>query len=688
MKKLIFICLCFFVIVACSRPSGDSGAKDPKPRDPVSEETPETQTPAGDGTAEPLATTPVHEGIPETQTPAEPALPDSSQGSESAISLAGQPLVTVPLEPSPVASASLVAESDKSSPAVQQSEGLVAMEQGAGSVSAGAVIFPAEPVLSPSVLPTTLPSNTGINDRKPCEGRVQELLKHPYCQVPDWLAKATVREETVLITEEGKVIWKDGVWGFGTWRGHIWKNGWWKGGTFYGGVWENGTWEIGDWRGHIWYNGTWIKGEWQTGIWKQGVWKNGTFRRGIWTEGVWEFGGMHYSIWENGQFLGGGFTRSVWHTGIFKAEYWIDSLWKYGEFDGGESAHFYSGTWENGIFLSGHFSGWWKNGIFRGGIWYGDNDNIWDCGIFYEDTAQWGWPAWMAEQERVNSPDCDLSLAGQPPAFLTEERVYTFVPEQQIYRCADCLEPKKIYAVKPGCRGSIKELSYKPECALPEWLKQAKTTAETVAMAQDNTVIWEDGVWHRGVWKGGIWKHGRFARGIWEKGIWENGIWGDHIIRGFAQGDLLWVTGTWKGGLFKEGLWIGGAWRGGYHIGGLWGGGQWLGGLWEGGIWHRGKPSPEELKEGFWNTLWEGLWELIDLYERPLEYTLNEYIVEEEWWLDDRYILKDMLIEEFKKDPQWMVQVPELRKAVEKRIQVEEAKKRKAIHQLDNHYSH
>ena len=536
-----------------------------------------------------------------------------------------------------------------------------------------------------SALPTKsalLPTNTGLNDRKPCQGSVKELLKYPYCRVPTWLQKATVREETVLITEEGKVIWKDGVWGFGAWRGHIWEKGLWKGGTFYGGVWKDGIWKVGDWRGNIWYNGIWEQGEWQTGIWKNGLWKDGTFRRGVWTEGVWEFGGMHYSIWENGIFQGGGFTRSMWRNGLFRAEYWMDSLWKYGVWDSGEDGHFYSGDFENGLFLSGYFKGNFRNGIFRGGAWYGISDQIWECGI-WEDTAQWGWPAWMAEHDRVNSPDCDISLAGQPPPFLTEERVYTFIPEKKIYRCADCLEPKKIYTIKSSCRGSIKELSYKPECALPEWLKKAKTTAETVAITKDNTVIWEDGVWHKGVWKGGIWKHGMFERGIWEKGIWENGIWGDHIIRGFSQGDLLWVTGTWKGGLFKEGLWIGGEWHDGYHTGGIWGGGKWLGGLWEGGIWERGHSRPKEKQSGFWNAIhkWWGV------YDRPLEHTVNKYIVGEDWWLNDRYILRDMLIEQTKKDPQWMRHIPELRKAVETRIQMEEEKKRKAIEEMDNHYS-
>ena len=139
---------------------------------------------------------------------------------------------------------------------------------------------------------------------------------------------------------------------------------------------------------------------------------------------------------------------------------------------------------------------------------------------------------------------------------------------------------------------------------MPKWLKEADTLGETVAMTQDNTVIWEDGVWHNGHWKGGIWKHGVFANGIWEDGIWENGMWGDNIIQGYAGGGGLWVTGVWKNGLFREGIWINGLWKHGYHVNGHWFGGKWEGGKWEGGVWYRGANASEVTGEWrWWNWL-------------------------------------------------------------------------------------
>ena len=447
-----------------------------------------------------------------------------------------------------------------------------------------------------------------ITDRKPCRGSIKEMVKYPHCRVPKWLKEAETEGETVLITEEGKVIWEKGTWNLGAWRGDIWKEGLWKGGTFYSGIWEKGTWLRGDWRGYIWHSGIWKKGEWQLGIWKGGVFEDGIFRRGIWQDGEWSGTNMTAGLWEKGIWHKGGFVRSLWMNGMWygDAESWTkdsafrDSLWRYGVWNGGD---FWSGIWENGIWYGGEFhKGVWKNGIFKGGLWWELSDSFWQCGIW--EGGQWGWPSWFAHYDRVNSSDCDTSKSGVPPAFLTEERTYTFLPEEQIYRCADCpSSEKKLYHLKPGCRGTIKELSYKSECAVPQWLKEANTLGETVAITSDNTVIWEDGVWHNGHWKGGIWKHGVFANGIWEDGIWENGMWGDNIIQGYAGGGGMWVTGVWKNGLFREGLWMNGLWKHGYHVNGDWFGGIWEDGKWENGTWYRGKNVEVTGEWHWWNRL-------------------------------------------------------------------------------------
>ena len=454
--------------------------------------------------------------------------------------------------------------------------------------------------------PFVPPPDTGVTDRKPCRGSIKYLMEHPYCRVPKWLKEAETEGEVVFIDSDGKVTWEKGTWKLGEWRGDIWKGGLWKGGVFYSGIWHGGTWQTGDWRGYIWHGGTWHKGEWQLGIWKGGEFKSGLFRRGIWQDGQWYGLNMTYSLWEKGIWnKGGGFVRSLWMDGVWYGDAegiadnssFQDSLWRYGHWFGGD---FKSGIWENGYWHGGEFhEGLWKSGIWKDGLWWELSDSFWKCGIW--EGGQWGWPAWMAHYDRVNAEDCDLSQAGVLPAFLTEEQNYTFIPEEQIYRCLDCPAlNKKVYHLKPGCRGTIKELSYKKECAVPKWLKEASTLGETVAIAQDNTVIWEDGVWHNGHWKGGIWKHGVFANGIWEDGLWENGMWGDNIIQGYAGGGGLWVTGIWKNGLFREGLWLSGVWKHGYHANGDWFGGVWEDGKWENGTWYRGKNGSEITGDWRW----------------------------------------------------------------------------------------
>ena len=300
------------------------------------------------------------------------------------------------------------------------------------------------------------PTKKQIGDRKPCRGSIKYLIKHPYCRVPKWLKDAKTEGETVFIDSKGKITWEKGTWKLGVWRGDIWKDGLWKGGTFYSGIWEGGTWLTGDWRGYIWHGGTWEKGEWQLGIWKGGTFKDGMFRRGIWRDGKWWGTNMTASLWEQGTWHKGGFVRSLWMNGTWYGEaesfrnnsIWTDSLWKYGYWYGGD---FNSGIWENGIWHDGEFhEGVWENGIWRGGLWWELSDSLWKCGIWA--GGQWGWPAWMATHDRENKADCDLSKAGVPPIFLTQEQSYTFIPEEQIYRCSHCPSPeKKVYYLKPAC---------------------------------------------------------------------------------------------------------------------------------------------------------------------------------------------------------------------------------------------
>ena len=457
------------------------------------------------------------------------------------------------------------------------------------------------------VADTEPPKEGRAIDKKPCRGSIKALMQNPDCVVPKWLSVAETEGETVHITKEGQVIWEKGTWILGAWHGDIWKSGTWKGGTFYSGIWESGTWLRGDWRGYIWKNGTWKAGEWQLGIWKGGTFEDGIFRRGIWRGGEWSGNNMSYSLWENGTWRSGGFTYSFWmdgtwhgsHTG-FSSDYSVftDSYWRYGIWYGGQ---WNSGIWVNGIWYGGEFGkGVWKNGIWKGGLWWGTNESFWECGIW--EGGEWGWQSWIMNiHDRKNKPYCDLSLAGQEPDFLTKDHLYTFIPEEQKYHCPKCEAPEqKTHFIKPGCRGSIKKLASHAKCDIPEWLKNAQTLDETVAITKENLVVWEDGVWYNGLWKNGIWKHGVFANGIWEDGIWENGMWGDNIIQGYGAGGGMWITGVWKNGLFREGLWINGLWKHGYHVSGHWFGGIWDDGKWYKGVFYRGKKASDITGEWRW----------------------------------------------------------------------------------------
>src|SRR5690606_35685596 len=70
---------------------------------------------------------------------------------------------------------------------------------------------------------------------------------------PQWLREADIEWCRVEISEDGRVVWYDGVWNDGYWRGGTWHDGYWRGGTWYGGLWYGGLWRDGVWHD----DGTW-----------------------------------------------------------------------------------------------------------------------------------------------------------------------------------------------------------------------------------------------------------------------------------------------------------------------------------------------------------------------------------------------------------------------------------------------
>jgi len=57
---------------------------------------------------------------------------------------------------------------------------------------------------------------------------------------PRWLRDAKTENANVTITDEGAVIWHDGIW---------------RGGVWYDGIWLSGEMHDGEWRGGVWYGG-------------------------------------------------------------------------------------------------------------------------------------------------------------------------------------------------------------------------------------------------------------------------------------------------------------------------------------------------------------------------------------------------------------------------------------------------
>ena len=99
--------------------------------------------------------------------------------------------------------------------------------------------------------------------------------------------------------------------------------------------------------------------------------------------------------------------------------------------------------------------------------------------------------------------------------------------------------------IYPQCsRKTISKLSL--NCHLtPNWLKEAKTSSETVSIRKDGYVIWHNGTWVKGLWWNGTWEDGTWENGWWNNGTWEKGTW--------------W-KGNWRNGTWVKGTWWGGIW--------------------------------------------------------------------------------------------------------------------------------
>jgi hypothetical protein len=78
---------------------------------------------------------------------------------------------------------------------------------------------------------------------------------------PEWLREADTNNACVTISENGSVVWYDGVWHDGVWRGGDWYGGLWRGGIWDDGIWHDGVWRGGIWRGGLWYGGDWYGGD-------------------------------------------------------------------------------------------------------------------------------------------------------------------------------------------------------------------------------------------------------------------------------------------------------------------------------------------------------------------------------------------------------------------------------------------
>jgi hypothetical protein len=64
-----------------------------------------------------------------------------------------------------------------------------------------------------------------------------------------WLINCEFENADIEI-KNNTILWKNGIFYYGTWIYGIWKKGTWVYGTF-----ENGIWESGEWKRGIWVSG-------------------------------------------------------------------------------------------------------------------------------------------------------------------------------------------------------------------------------------------------------------------------------------------------------------------------------------------------------------------------------------------------------------------------------------------------
>ena len=65
-----------------------------------------------------------------------------------------------------------------------------------------------------------------VNDKEDedsCKGMIADVIANCEHTVPEWLQSADTELALVHITDEGQIIWEQGVWKEGDWQGGIWK---------------------------------------------------------------------------------------------------------------------------------------------------------------------------------------------------------------------------------------------------------------------------------------------------------------------------------------------------------------------------------------------------------------------------------------------------------------------------------
>jgi len=123
--------------------------------------------------------------------------------------------------------------------------------------------------------------NEDKSDFKAITGKVKYTEDELYEKFP-WLKKGKFKNAEIK-------VWKDKL---------IWNNGTWLSGTFKGFQWFDGTFKDGRFEGNNWYGGTFAGGNWFGN-----TWDGGTFKNGIWEDGVWNIN--KGSKWEGGRWISG-----------------------------------------------------------------------------------------------------------------------------------------------------------------------------------------------------------------------------------------------------------------------------------------------------------------------------------------------------------------------------------------------